>query len=483
MTVGIRVERVEPSGYDLNVLVLTNRSKPGPKFRLLLLAAIHARELTTAEIVSRFAEQVLAGYAIDPDLTWLLDYGELHIIPYGNPDGRKFAETGLWWRKNTRKDENSCIQNSVFSAYYGVDLNRNSSFKWNECEGFNCSTNNVCRDTFRGASPASEPETQAIQNYARSIFADTRDETLDSNAALTDTTGVFISVHSYSQLVLYPWGWRPTSAPDSIPLATLGRKFGFFTGYTTCQGGAPGCIYQTDGTTDDWVYGVLGVPAFTFELGTQFFEECDYFEESIVNKTLDSFRYAFKSAQLPYQSPAGPEVLDLSTQMKRIVVGMPLTINAVVDDTRYAAPDFRFGSEPTQIITAARISLDEPSWIISPTVIFTAIFTATDGLFDSTTESVTTQIDTTGWSLGRHTLFVEGQDADGNLGCAQRDLYRCVAQRLPGFGEGRCKHTIGHTRQRAYLYTLRQQPGCFHRQHNSHPHKYMAISGAQQCRN
>ena len=61
-------------GYDLQVLRLTNSATPGPKPKLFVHGAIHAREYTTAELVTRFGEELVAGYGIDPDATWLLDH-------------------------------------------------------------------------------------------------------------------------------------------------------------------------------------------------------------------------------------------------------------------------------------------------------------------------------------------------------------------------------------------------------------------------
>ena len=71
----------ETEGYDLHVLVLTNRNIQGPKPVFLLMAAIHAREYVTAEIAARFAEKLIDRYDVDPDITWLLDHTEIHIVP------------------------------------------------------------------------------------------------------------------------------------------------------------------------------------------------------------------------------------------------------------------------------------------------------------------------------------------------------------------------------------------------------------------
>ena len=54
----------------------------------------------------RFAEMLIAGYGIDADLTWILDYTEVHLALQANPDGRKMAEAGQLWRKNL--NENYC---------------------------------------------------------------------------------------------------------------------------------------------------------------------------------------------------------------------------------------------------------------------------------------------------------------------------------------------------------------------------------------
>jgi len=151
-----------PTGYDLNVLKLTNSAIPGPKPDLMIISAIHAREYTTAETNTRFAEHLIANYGVDPDITWLLDYNEIHIMPQANPDGRKIAEGGQLWRKNTNPT-NGCA-----GGNYGIDLNRNSSFQW----GGSGSSSNVCSQTYRGPNPTSEPEVQAIQNYAASMGLD-----------------------------------------------------------------------------------------------------------------------------------------------------------------------------------------------------------------------------------------------------------------------------------------------------------------------
>ena len=323
-------------GYDLNALVLTNQSRPGPKPRLFIAAATHARELATAELAVRFAELLVTRYGVDPDVTWLLDYHELHLVAQANPDGRKQAEAGAAWRKNT-----DSLVGCTNSTAWGVDLNRNHSFKW----GVAGVSTDPCSNVYLGPSAASEPETQAIEAYGRSLFADRRGPG-DADPAPADTEGVMITLHSYGNLVLHSWGWSAAPAPNAAQLATLGRKFGFYNGYTVGAGNTT--LYATSGDMDDWFYGTLGVPAYTIELGTAFFQSCSYFEGSIVNSNLQALLYAFKAARRPYQTPAGPEVTNVALSAARVAPGAAVTLTAQAADNRYSS------GEPSQAVNGLR---------------------------------------------------------------------------------------------------------------------------------
>ena len=400
-----------PDGDDLFALILTNKSKPGPKPQFFLMAEIHARELATAELATRFAERLVANYGLDPDITWLLDYNEIHIVPMTNPDGRKWAEQAYLWRKNTDNND-GC---TTFPNY-GTDLNRNSSFGWGGA------STSPCNIEYQGPSAASEPETQAIQNYVTSILPDQRGSG-DGDAAPITTTGIFISLHSYGELVLFPYWFLTTPTPNDTQLETLGRKFGYFNNYAVCQAGESGCEYPATGTTDDWAYGDLGVAAYTFEVGTTFFEECSSFEGTVLPKNLPALVYAFKAARRPYQSPAGPDSITVTVPLTLVIAGTPVTLTAVADDTRYNSNGW--GTEPVQNIAAARYTVDAPSWI---TGIVSYSMAPSDGVWNSPTETVRTVVNTAGWSPGRHLLFVESQDAVGNWGVPGAVFLRIAEQ-------------------------------------------------------
>jgi murein tripeptide amidase MpaA len=403
--VGDSWEKATPGGadgYDLNALVITNHNTPGPKPKFFVIAAIHAREYTTAELATRFAEKLINDYGVDPDITWLVDNYEFHLIPHANPDGRKHAEAGEMWRKNTDNDDGCTADNVDWGYYYGTDLNRNSSYKWNQ----GGSSSNACDQTYHGPSAASEPEVQTIETYARDIFPDQRGPN-DDDAAPDDAEGVFITLHSYSEMVLFPWGWTDTQdAPNKTALQTLGRKFGYFNQYEVCSD----CLYNASGTTDDFVYGDLGVASYTFELGTAFFQDCDFFESDIIPKNMPALIYAFKAARRPYQNPAGPDALNVAVSADAVDAGNAVTLTATLDDSRYHSGGH--GDEPIQNIQAARYAIDTPSWKGG----VTHAMSASDGAFDASSEDVTATIDTSGLGDGRHIIFVEGQDADGNWG-------------------------------------------------------------------
>jgi hypothetical protein len=397
--------RLGPPGYDLYALVLTNKAKPGPKPRFFLMAAIHAREYTTAETATRFAETLVSGYGNDADITWMLDYGEVHIVVQSNPDGRKIAEQGLTQRKNrnTTSGNEPCSNPPNNSSQFGVDLNRNSTFGWG---GPGASTG-TCNLTYRGRSAASEPETSALENYIRSLYPDRRGPGR-GDAAPDDTQGVMISLHSYSELVLFPWGDSGTTVPNLAGLRALGRRMSFYNGYEACQTAV--CLYEASGATDDFAYGELGVASYTIELGTDFFESCNLFESNVYPRNLPALLYAFKVARRPYQLASGPDSRSIALTPATIVQGMTATLRAVADDTRFGSVG---GTEPTQSITAARYSVDAPSWVPNTPVYALA---AADGAFSSTQEQLVATLDTRSLAAGRHTLFVESRDSTGAWG-------------------------------------------------------------------
>ncbi|MGI0115437.1 M14 family zinc carboxypeptidase [Zooshikella sp. RANM57] len=430
-------------GHDIKVLKLTNKNIAGPKPILFANSAIHAREYTTAPLSMAFARYLLEGYGEDADATWILDNHEVHLMLMTNPDGRKKAESGNYWRKNT--NQNYC---GATSSNRGADLNRNFSFSWNTVSGG--SSGNQCSETYRGSAPASEPEIKAIEHYVRNLFPDRRGPN-DDDAAPLDTMGLHLDIHSYSELVLWPWGTTNKAAPNGKQLQTLGRKFAFFNGYMPQQSIG---LYPTDGTSDGVSYGELGVPAYTFELGTQFFQSCSTFENKILPDNLSALIYAAKVVRAPYMIPSGPDVTALTLNNKKgIAQGVPVTLSASVTDTRFST---RNGSESTQTIMAAEYYIDVPPWKKGAIAI---PLQAVDGRFDEKTEAISGLVDTSELPVGKHMLYVRSQDADGHWGAVSAiflpvtdgpDINYCQAESINSSDEwigkihvGQFSHTSG----------------------------------------
>jgi hypothetical protein len=391
------------SGWDLFGITLTNKQITGPKPTFFLMAAIHARELTTTELALRFIDYLLTNYGVDGDVTWMLDEHKIVIIPASNPDGRVIAEQGFFQRKNTNNTYGGgCSNPPSTTNQFGVDLNRNANFKWGTV---NTPTEPLCGQTYPGPTPSSEPETTALQNLVRSLFADLRGP-LDTDPAPMTTSGFFLTLHSYSNLVLWPWGWTENAAPNSTELAMIGQKFASYNSFTPMQSTG---LYPTSGTTDDWAYGELGVPAMTFEVGPSsgtcggFFPPFSCLDGgtggSFWPRNLPAFLHAARIARAPYQLAKGPSPDSFTATP---------TPGSFFDLRAQLNEQFNGG----QTIAAAEYYIDTPPWRGGTGIAMTAL----DGNFNSTSETAAATI---GPVAGRHLIFVRGRDSLGNWGAVR----------------------------------------------------------------
>jgi hypothetical protein len=393
-------------GYDLTALVLSNQNMAGPKPVAMIISATHARELTTAETTTRFAEMLIDGYGSDPDITWMLDYFEIHVLAHHNPDGRKLAEAQCTdgctpnWRKNT--NQGYC---GATSPSRGADLNRNSSSSfW----GGLSSSGSECSSSFRGSSAASEPEALSLEIYAEVVFPDFRNASPNDFTTPADpqADGVFVSVHSSGDIVFYPWEGINDAPPNQAGLRALAQKMGFATTFAACQNCFLG---PASGTNVDYIYEKLGIPAFTFEIGTSFAESCENFESTVLPQTLDGLMSAVRHSRRPYQTSLGPDVLGVQFTSTS---GGEGTLSATADDTRRAVNG---GGEPldaSQPISSVRYSVGAPPWMAAETF----AMAADDGAFDQSSEGASALLTFEQIGGDRQLVFVYAEDADGNTG-------------------------------------------------------------------
>lgn len=219
---------------DIWAVRLSGQGNPDQKPGILFLGNHHARELATVEIPLLLIDLLTENYGKDPDITRLMDTRDIWLVPMVNPDGHILAEQGQNWRKNTH----------VHGRHRGTDLNRNYSYQW----GGGGASTSPSSDTYRGEAPFSEPETQAVRNL------------LTSRRNLK----VMMSYHSFSNLILWPWGYTTQRVPNA-KLVEIGQKLGQMTGYRPQQAAD---LYVASGMTDDFTYGELGLYSYTTEIGS-----------------------------------------------------------------------------------------------------------------------------------------------------------------------------------------------------------------------
>jgi hypothetical protein len=207
---------------------------------------------------------------------------------------------------------------------------------------------------------------------------------------------MFITLHSYGDLVLWPWGNITTAAPNKTGLKAIGDKFATYNGYESCQPSI--CLYITSGTSDDHVYGELGAPAYTFEVGSTFMPSYSVIDAVQWPENKPAFIYAAKIARTPYMTVKGPDALNVNSN----VSGTNLTLTTSINDSANGG----------QTIAAAKYYLDTPSWAGG----VAGNMDPTDGNFNSVVEGATVTVDVSGLPPGQHIALIQGQDSAGNLG-------------------------------------------------------------------
>lgn len=225
--------------YAINITGKASGKDASKKPSCLFMGLHHSREWISAEVPLALVVELVEKYAKDANIKKLVDDHDIWIVPVASPDGLIYSQTkSTMWRKNRRLNSDKS---------YGVDLNRNYGYQWGNVGA----SDYPGSDTYHGTKPFSEFTSQAIKALAE------REKFRTS-----------VSFHSYSELVLYPFGYGyDIPCPDTKLLSELAAGMAKFSGYTP-QNSAD--LYPAMGDTDDWLYGSNGTLAFTIELGSQF---------------------------------------------------------------------------------------------------------------------------------------------------------------------------------------------------------------------
>ena len=234
------------------ILALRIGDRRGGVPKVLFMGCHHAREWIAVEVPFLLAKELVERADEAPIAGWLTS-GEVWVAPMVNPDGHEHSRAQeRLWRKNRRRNDDGS---------FGVDPNRNYGYMWGILD-VPTSSHVPSDETYVGPRAFSEPETQAVRDLV----------------GCERFAGV-ITYHSYSQLILYPWGYTEKPIPD---VQHREQMVGMAQEMQTLIQGVHGKIYvpqqsselyPTAGDTTDWTYGTYGIPSFTVELRPRTFQE------------------------------------------------------------------------------------------------------------------------------------------------------------------------------------------------------------------
>jgi hypothetical protein len=260
----------EIAGLEIANDVNANDGRPV----FFLMGVHHAREWPSAEIAMEFA--TLMAKADEKRVQKVSKRMRTTVVPLINADGYISSRTspsaadtiynsptgsptgdgtpelgeavappggvGAYRRKNCNNEDGNAA--TPCEQAHGVDNNRNYGNLW----GGPGSSADLTSQAYHGQAPRSEPETQAVFNYAR------------KNQVTT-----LISLHTIAGLVLRPPGVHDAGkAPDEQAMKKLGDRIGDATGYVSQFGWQ---LYDTSGTTEDDTYAATGGYGYTIEIG------------------------------------------------------------------------------------------------------------------------------------------------------------------------------------------------------------------------
>jgi hypothetical protein len=250
----------------------------------------HAREWPTVEICLNIANKLTSLYDSNSTIHDLVNSRRIWIVPCVNPDGYyRSHDESHDWRKNMHYFPEFSTTGVDLNRNYGGTCNGNAWGEWGSVQE-GAATHNPAYETYCGPQPGSELEVQAI-----------------TKMYLENDICTSISWHTYSELVMWPWGYATNArTPDNTYLAKVGRdiakKITRQSGSGTYRPQQSSALYPTTGNTDDWAYGyahyILGKATFAYTI-----EACSDFQppanklDQICAENFDGALYLLQEAE------------------------------------------------------------------------------------------------------------------------------------------------------------------------------------------
>lgn len=240
----------------------------------------HSREWACIPVVMFFADSMLSAYNVDPGITAIINNTEIYVFPVINVDGYLYDyPAGVSWRKNREP----------FGGEVGTDPNRNYAGcspdiagDWGAVDEYQA-RHRPDHTLFCGAYANSGDETRALTLYVREHIIN-----------------AYMSYHSYSELIMWPWGWTGVETPDSVLHDQVGNYMANqvqrLSGGTYGRGPIYSAIYAVSGSSCDWFYswshwlGGRSNLSFTTELGTMFYQPVGQLDH-IVHQNFKALKY------------------------------------------------------------------------------------------------------------------------------------------------------------------------------------------------
>ncbi|XP_043096579.1 carboxypeptidase O-like [Puntigrus tetrazona] len=218
-----------------------------PKKAVWMDCGIHAREWITPAFCQHFVKEILGSFKTDSKVNMLLKNLDFYITPVLNMDGYIYSwrdNTTRLWRKSRSPGTGNC-------TCYGTDINSNFYANW----GMVGNSRNCCSVLYNGPTVLSEPETKAVTDFL---------------GAHQNQLLCYLTIHSFGQLILVPYGHPNISAPNYDELMEVGlaaaKAIKAVHGKSYKVGTPPDIMYANSGTSRDFAR-LIGIPySFTFEL-------------------------------------------------------------------------------------------------------------------------------------------------------------------------------------------------------------------------